>query len=164
MLTLSNERLPSSDAWRCAGSRVYQLQRNHKLPGDIHQPLDVVQHQGRFCSLSNRRLTALMMYQAMHRDWTVKAWCRICSSDTQKFEEANSTTNEGLGIQTRDGESQHFGSALFQRGEYALHELDQLVQRHSADIEFAKTISKIRPRALAHLIEAQWQKNMYSAK
>ena len=28
------------------------------------------------------------------------------------------------------GESQHFGAALFNRGEYALHELDLLAQRH----------------------------------
>ena len=40
----------------------------------------------------------LMMYQALHCDRKVKAWCRICNSDTQKFEQANSTTNEGLGI------------------------------------------------------------------
>ena len=52
-------------------------------------------------------------YAALHRDRTVKARCRICSSDTQKFEEANSTTNEGHGIETRDGESQHFGAPLF---------------------------------------------------
>ena len=32
--------------------------------------------------------------------------------------------------ETRDGESQHFGAALFNRGEYALHELDLLAQRH----------------------------------
>ena len=60
-----------------------------------------------------------MMYQSLHRDRTVKAWFRICNSDTQKFEQANGTTNEGLGIDTRDGESQHFGALLFQRGEYA---------------------------------------------
>ena len=38
--------------------------------------------------------------------------------------------DEGLGVETRDGESQHFGAALFNRGEYALHELDLLAQRH----------------------------------
>ena len=42
-----------------------------------------------------RRLTALMMYQALHRERPVKAWCKICHWDTQKSEEANSTTNEG---------------------------------------------------------------------
>ena len=34
--------------------------------------------------------------------------------DTEKFEEANSTENCGLGVNTRDGDSQHFGAPLFQ--------------------------------------------------
>lgn len=76
------------------------------------KPLDVVQHQGKFCSQSNRRLTALMMYQALHRDVVVKAGCRMCSSDTEMFEEANDTTNDGLGVHTRDGESRHWGAPL----------------------------------------------------
>ena len=40
------------------------------------------------------------------------------------------TTSEGLGVETRDGEasvSQHFGAPLFQRGEYARHELAQIL-------------------------------------
>merc|ERR1712086_410600 len=74
---------------------VDQLQRSVKSVGDINEPLDVAQHDGKFCSLSNRRLTALMMFQSLHRDITVKAWCRICSDDTQKFEEANSTSTDG---------------------------------------------------------------------
>ena len=84
---------------------VDQLHRGDKTTGDINQPLDVVQHRGNFCSLSNRRLTAVMLHQGLHRDRVVKAWCRTRNCDTQKFEEANTTTNEGLGIDTRDGES-----------------------------------------------------------
>merc|ERR1712083_240137 len=41
---------------------VDQLQRDIKRPGDINALLDVAQHEGRFWSLSNRRLTALMMF------------------------------------------------------------------------------------------------------
>lgn len=114
---------------------VDQLQRGEKSPVETREPLDVAQHQGCFCSLSNRRLTALMMYQGLHRDRVVKAWCRICSNDTEKFEEANSTKNEGLGIETRDGDSQHFGAPLFQRGEAALqaHTPDQRDVKHGLE-------------------------------
>ena len=94
---------------------VGQLQRGEKAPSGIHEPLDVAPHQGMYCSLSNRRLTALMMYQALHRDVCVKAWCRICNDDTEKFEEASITRNTGLGVDTRDGDSTHFGAPLFQR-------------------------------------------------
>ena len=100
-----------------------KLQRGKKAPGGIHEPLDVAPHQGMYCSLSNRRLTALMMYQALHRDVCVKACCRICNDDTEKFEESNSTHNKGLGVDTRDGDSKHFGAPLFQRAEYVLHQL-----------------------------------------
>ena len=64
---------------------------------------------------------------------SVKAWCEICSDDTEKFESANTTTNDDLGVKTRDAwesESQHFGAPLFQRGKYVRHEMDQLAQRH----------------------------------
>ena len=65
---------------------------------------------------------------------TQSATARSCpggsSQDTEKFDCANSKGNEGLGVETRDGESRHFGAALFNRGEYALHELDLLAQRH----------------------------------
>lgn len=129
---------------------VDQPLRGEKLPEDINQPLDVAQHQGHFCSQSNRRLSALMMYQALHRDRVVKAWCRICSSDTQKFEDANSTNNEGLGIEVRDGESQHFGGPLFQRGDFALHELNHLAQRHPDYVtDLTEWLAKIRSRPSA---------------
>ena len=111
--------------------------------GDIAQPLDVAQHNGNFCSLSNRRLTALMMYQALHRDSAVKAWCTICSSDTEKFEDANSTQNEGLGVDTREGTSSHFGAPLFERGEYVLHELDALAGRHPSDEGLSELMAKL---------------------
>ena len=88
---------------------VDQLLRGTRAPSDIREPLDVAYYNGQLRSLSNRRLTALMMYQALHRDRTVRVWCRICNSDTERFERANDTTTEGLGIETRDGETQHFG-------------------------------------------------------
>merc|ERR1711904_394271 len=78
------------------------LQHNDVASGDMTQQLDVVQHEGNFYCMSNRRLTALMMYQGLHRDNPVRAWCRICSGDTQKFREANSTLNSGLGIDMRE--------------------------------------------------------------
>ena len=65
---------------------------------DINKPLDVAQYQGQFSSISNRRLTALMMYQGLHRDVCVKAWCRMCSHDTERFDMANDTMNNGLSI------------------------------------------------------------------
>ncbi len=34
--------------------------------------------------------------------------------------------SEGLAIETREGETQHFGAPLFQRGEHTLHELHGL--------------------------------------
>ena len=58
-----------------------------------------------------------MMYQALHRDVCVKAWCRICNDDREKFEEANITRHKGLGMDTRDGDSTHFRAPLFQRAE-----------------------------------------------
>ena len=42
----------------------------------------------------------------------------------------------GLGIDVCDGDAQHFGATLFQRGEYVMHELEQLRQRHPGDIQF----------------------------
>ena len=40
------------------------------------------------------------------------------------------TTTDGLAMEVRDGESQHFGSTLFQRVEYAMHELQRVHERH----------------------------------
>lgn len=128
---------------------VDQLQRGEKRAVDIDKPLDIVQYHGHFYSLSNRRLTALMMFQNLHRDRAVKAWCRICSSDTEEFETKHQTSNDGLGIDVRPGESQHFGAPLFQRGEYAMHELDQLVQRHPDDTDLSEIVGKLRTRPSA---------------
>jgi hypothetical protein len=125
---------------------VDQMERGIKAAGDINEPLDVAQHDGKLCSLSNRRLTALMMFQSLHRDIVVKAWCKICSDDTQKFEEANSTSSDGLAIEVREGESQHFGAPLFQRGEYAMHELQRVSERHPDDLHLFDLLSKLRVR------------------
>ena len=74
---------------------VDQLERENKKPGDINKHLDVVQYQKNFLSLSNRRLAALTMYQSLHRDRIVKAWCRICSNNTE--EQLTFTTTKTLG-------------------------------------------------------------------
>ena len=56
-----------------------QLRRGTRKPSDTDEPLDVVQHKGDFWALDNQKLTALVMYQSLHRDTLVKASCRICS-------------------------------------------------------------------------------------
>jgi len=128
---------------------VDQLQRGIKVPGDIDKQLDVVQHNGNFRSLSNRRLTALLMYQNLHRDMTVKAWCKICSDDTQEFEEKNMSTSDGLGIWVREGEkneSKHLGAPLFQRGEYVMHELQRTSDNHPDSRSLLELLASIRIR------------------
>ena len=76
---------------------VDQLERGENNPGNINKHLDVDQHEGGFLSLSNRRLAALPMYQSLHRDRTVKAWCRICSGDTEEFEKKTYNNKSGSG-------------------------------------------------------------------
>lgn len=133
---------------------VDELQRGSKEPSDILECLDVAPHDGKFFCLSNRRLTALSMHQALHRDCMVKAWCRIVSSDTQKFKDANTTQNEGFGIGTRDGESQHFGAPLFNRGAYVVHELEQLAGRH-VDEDLSGLMERLRLRPSEKEFDAQ---------
>ena len=46
--------------------------------------------------------------------------------------------NQGLGIETREGDSKHFRAPQFHRGEYAQHELDDSVpdsSEHELDSE-----------------------------
>ena len=81
------------------------LVRVHRARGLGNKPLDVAQHHRNFLSLSNRRPAALVMYQSLHRDRVVKAWCRICSSDTEEFETKYNTANQGLGVDVRDGDA-----------------------------------------------------------
>ena len=90
-----------------------------------------------------------MMHQALHRDLCIKAWCKMCNHDTQRFDEANNTLNDGLGIDTREGISAHFGAPLFERGNYTLHELDRLSQRHPTDSMLSQLIPKLRSRRSA---------------
>ena len=87
-----------------------------------------------------------MMYQSLHRDRIAKARCRICSSNTEEFDTKYKTVNQGLGVDVRDGDAQHFGAALFQRGEYVMHELGDLAERYAADTWFTRTTAKIHPR------------------
>ena len=127
---------------------VDQLERGDKKPADINQHLDVVQYQGNFLSLSNRRFAALIMYQSLHRDRVVKARCRICSSNTEEFDTKYSTASDGLGVDVRHGDAQHFGATLFQRGDYVMHELEQLQQRHPEN-DISAAIARIRTRSSA---------------
>ena len=77
---------------------VDQLECGDKKPHEIIKPLDVVQYEEGFLSLSNHRLATLMMCQSLHRDRSIKAWCRLCSHDMEEFEKKHKTTNHGLGI------------------------------------------------------------------
>ena len=36
-------------------------------------------------------------------------------------------------MDTREGESQHFGSPVFNRAAYVIHELEQVAKRHEHD-------------------------------
>ena len=127
---------------------VDQLERGDKKPADINQHLDVVQYQGNFLFLSNRRFAALIMHQSLHRDRVVKARCRICSSNTEEFDTKYSTASDGLGVDVRHGDAQHFGATLFQRGDYVMHELEQLQQRHPEN-DISAAIARIRTRSSA---------------
>ena len=42
----------------------------------------------------------MMMYQALHRDIAIKAWCRICNDDKQKLEEASLVLDIRLDLTT----------------------------------------------------------------
>ena len=84
---------------------VDQLQRGTKNPADLNEPLKAALFDGNHC-FSHRRLTALMMYQTLHRDMMVMARCKMCNSDTDKFEQRNTTRNRGLGKDTSHVDSQ----------------------------------------------------------
>ena len=83
-------------------------------------------------ALSRARLGAPRPAQSAPLNrWKFQTALLVSRQKTEKFENANDTMNNGLGIETRDGDSKHFGAPLFQRGEYALHELESLSHRHS---------------------------------
>ncbi len=105
--------------------------------------MPVAQHDGNFCSLSNRRRVALLIHEALHRDKAVKAWCKIVSDETETFLDANSTTTNGLSLQVRDGESQNLGAPLFLRGNCAVHELEKLQQRHEDDAGLNTSMARL---------------------
>ena len=56
------------------------------------------------------------------------------------------TTTDGLAMEVCDGESQHFGSTLFQRGEYAMHELQRVHERHPDNYHHFQLLSSLRVR------------------
>ena len=121
---------------------VNRLIRGTMTPKDIAEPLEIVDFRGadgrrEIYSLSNRRLTALRMYQALCEDHLVEAFCVVRSRDNEKFNEkfvrSCTTTNGGLGIHPRDGISLNFGAPLFERGNVVLHELQNLEERKKDD-------------------------------
>ena len=67
------------------------------MPDNVNEPLGVALHDGNSCSLSNRRLTVLMMYAAVYGDSGAPAVWKICNSDTEKLENLKSWTVSVLG-------------------------------------------------------------------
>ena len=116
---------------------VDQLERGDKTPGDINKHLNVVQYQGHFVSLSNRRLAALMMYQSLHRDRIVKAWCRICSSDTEEFETKYKTANHGLGVNVCDGDQAEGPSRIYPKDATSIWPKEQHIRLWPGDCKKA---------------------------
>ena len=135
---------------------VDQLLRGTTTPNDIEEPLEIVDFRGadgrrEIYSLSNRRLTALHMYQALRGNEMVEAFCVVRSQDSEKFNRSWTTTTGGLTIQPRDGISLNFGAPLFQRGDAVLHELQNLEERNHdnrtrALLDHLKTRPSIRER------------------
>merc|ERR1712032_377219 len=80
--------------------------------------------------MSNRRFAALMAFQAWHREDLVFAHCKVRPSDTDKFVNSFTTFNEGLGVETRSGESKHVGQPIFNRGAGAYLHLQEVESRH----------------------------------
>ena len=117
---------------------IDELQRQKKTPDDIREPLDIVQADGKLWCMSNRRFTSLMAFQAWHHDTFVFAHCKVRPSDTDKFVSSFTTLTEGLGIDTRSGESKHIGQPIFDRGEGARFHLRGLTGRHLEDPESAR--------------------------
>ena len=82
------------------GRSVYettnQLWRGEITTRDI-TPLEAVYYDGKLWSLSNRRLAALKMYQALSHD-VIWVRCVLRNEQCQKFDRASTTLNDGLGI------------------------------------------------------------------
>jgi hypothetical protein len=67
-------------------------------PTDIDQPLSVAVYDGCLWCCSNRRLSGIMMFQALHPNWHIRVPCRIVTALNMKFSKAYSTKCQGLGI------------------------------------------------------------------
>ena len=101
-----------------ADDRIYKLvghlRRGQKHPVSIHKPLLAAQRGSRIWPLPSRRLTALMMPQAMRPGRCAKAWCLAAGDDTERCPTPPRAppTARGLGVETRDGDAdmpQHIG-------------------------------------------------------
>ena len=77
---------------------VQQLHSGTRKPNDTDEPLDVVELNGEFWSLDNRKLAALVMYQSLHRDTLVKASCRICSGSSSSGASGSTDPVQGRGM------------------------------------------------------------------
>jgi len=69
-----------------------------QCPCDLDQPLLICVFSGCVWSLSNRRLTALMAYQALRPDVVVTVPCRVSTAFKHRFRVQYSTKRSGLGI------------------------------------------------------------------
>lgn len=84
----------------------------------FNEPLSVCKHEGEYYSVSNRRLTVLLMHQALLRDKVILAEC-VLEAPNMKFFSALTTATRGLSIElhaVRDDEMDealHFHRPLF---------------------------------------------------
>ncbi|CAK0839668.1 unnamed protein product, partial [Prorocentrum cordatum] len=99
---------------------LHQLLTGEVKPQNI-TPLTVVLDGDRLYSISNRRLTALKMFQAVHAHEVVRVNCSLYDAqDTEiraKYREAKTTTKhfgDGVGVRLyRAQEAYHMGAPLF---------------------------------------------------
>lgn len=100
----------------------------------IREPLDVCIDNGLIYSLSNRRLFVLLMHQAVHRDFDVRAPCIVRSREWNhwKLQRALTTENDGLGVLVHQHgadikEALHHGRPIFDSGKTAHAILSELL-------------------------------------
>mmetsp|Transcript_1148 Transcript_1148/g.1942 ORF Transcript_1148/g.1942 Transcript_1148/m.1942 type:complete len:415 (-) Transcript_1148:269-1513(-) len=121
------------------------LQRKALHPADFNEPLDVCYKDGIYWSMSNRRLVALLMFQALHRNETIYAECILRSTTWKKgkFKKACTTKNKGLGIEWRvpksgekepriSGEPKHYNQPIFDAEYRSYSKIQELISSPDA--------------------------------
>lgn len=83
----------------------HEFQKGLREPDDLDEPLEVIDTgDGKFWSLSNRRLVSLLMYQALHEDKDIHTRINLRhirtlrGKELQKFKGSKTTKNDGFGI------------------------------------------------------------------